>query len=149
MPETKKKLQLVGRIKNMPNGNKEKFAEYQKIYEDQGYEVFNPHDLSVKYPDMPEAEYMGLDLQNISKSDVVAVLPDWDNSKGAKMEVFFALSYGVKVINAKDGKPICYKSCTLSITSDKETAECKFGCKKIEIDVYLGLTKKQKNNGDD
>lgn len=144
MKNSKEKLQLVGRIKNMPNGNKEQFEKYKKIYEDLGYEVFSPHSLKDQYPDLDEVQYMGICLQNISNCNVIVVCPGWENSRGAKLEVFFALTYGIKVLEASTKNPICFKNCTIEVSKDENFVQCNFGCNKIELDVYMNLTKKEK-----
>jgi nucleoside 2-deoxyribosyltransferase len=94
-------IYLAGRMKHIPEMNKARFDTYEKKLIDLGMRVFNPHRVNDSKPGLKEVEYMGIDLQQISVSDAVYVIPGWEGSKGAKFEVFFALNYGIPVYFAE------------------------------------------------
>ncbi|WP_426783097.1 DUF4406 domain-containing protein [Pseudomonas atacamensis] len=48
------------------------------------------------------ADYMAYDLTRLGLCGQVAVLPGWENSKGARLEVHIARELGMKVVNAHD-----------------------------------------------
>lgn len=73
----------------------------------QGYRVENPaknngDTLSAALADVREtaltwAEYMKRDLVRLAKSDAVCLLPGWQNSKGATLEVHIARALGMVI----------------------------------------------------
>jgi len=65
-----------------------------------GYEVVNPAEL--QHNQAPEAEatraeYMALDLPHVIACDILCLLPDWEQSRGANVELLVALSCGNEV----------------------------------------------------
>ena len=67
----------------------------------QGYEVENPADHGI-VEGAQWADYMAYDLTRLGLCGKVAVLPGWENSKGARLEVHIARELGMKVVNAHD-----------------------------------------------
>lgn len=67
----------------------------------QGYEVENPADHGV-VEGAQWADYMAYDLTRLGLCGQVAVLPGWENSKGARLEVHIARELGMPVVNAHD-----------------------------------------------
>lgn len=117
MNERSQKVYLAGRMKHIANMNREKFDHYEKKLIEMGYSVFNPHRVNDAYPNKKEVEYMGIDLQQISVSDAVYVIPGWEASKGAKFEVFFALNYGIPVYCAEKLTQIDWTTVSLQINT--------------------------------
>ncbi|MCX9150509.1 DUF4406 domain-containing protein [Pseudomonas sp. TB1-B1] len=66
-----------------------------------GYEVENPADHGI-VEGAQWADYMAYDLTRLGLCGQVAVLPGWENSKGARLEVHIARELGMKVVNARD-----------------------------------------------
>ena len=65
-----------------------------------GFDVVNPTEL--KHNEDPEAdvsraEYMTLDLPYVIACDVLALLPDWEQSRGTNVELLVALACGNEV----------------------------------------------------
>lgn len=100
------KLYLAGAMSGLPLLNKAQFDKYEEKYVKLGHQVFNPHRISDKYPHLKEIEYMGIDIQQLSVSDAIIIIPNWTESKGATMEVYFALRYGLPVYCAEAGLQI-------------------------------------------
>lgn len=66
-----------------------------------GYEVENPADHgTVKGAEW--ADYMAYDLTRLGLCGMIALLPDWENSKGARLEVHIAEQLGMAIVNAHD-----------------------------------------------
>lgn len=67
----------------------------------QGYVVENPAEHGV-VDGADWADYMAYDLTRLGLCGQVAVLPGWENSKGARLEVHIARELGMTVVNAHD-----------------------------------------------
>ncbi len=67
----------------------------------QGYEVENPADLGIVECAQWE-DYMAYDLTRLGLCGVIALLPGWDLSQGARLEVMIAEHLGMRVVNAHD-----------------------------------------------
>lgn len=66
-----------------------------------GYVVENPSEHGV-VDDAEWRDYMAYDLTRLGLCGIVAVLPGWENSKGARLEVLIAERLGMTVVNAHD-----------------------------------------------
>lgn len=115
-----KKVYISGAITGMPNKNKEEFKKYEDKFINLGYEVINPHNIfsdeeveRIESMDISEDEkwciFLKEDLIQMLKCDFVAVLPNWEHSRGANLEIKTALGVKMPVINAKDLQEIIYK----------------------------------------
>lgn len=89
-----KNIYLSGKITGDPEF-REKFARKAEELTKQGWRVFNP----AVHPDMFSWEhFMELDLLALSKCDAIFLLPDWKESRGAKMELDEAKRLGKRII---------------------------------------------------
>ncbi|CAI8818070.1 DUF4406 domain-containing protein [Pseudomonas sp. IT-P100] len=66
-----------------------------------GYEVENPADHGI-VAGAQWADYMAYDLTRLGLCGVIALLPGWERSEGAKLEVQIAHRLGMTVVNAND-----------------------------------------------
>lgn len=66
-----------------------------------GYEVENPADHGI-VEGAQWADYMAYDLTRLGLCGVIALLPGWEKSQGAKLEVLIAERLGITVVNAHD-----------------------------------------------
>ncbi len=89
-----KTVYLSGKITGDPDF-KHKFLGWESIVIDMGAsKVRNP----ARLPDgWDYDEYMEHCMIMVRRCDLVAVLPDWEDSKGARAEVAYALSLGKPV----------------------------------------------------
>ncbi|ROM84903.1 hypothetical protein BK652_10010 [Pseudomonas brassicacearum] len=95
------RLYLAGPMTGFEDFN---FPAFNKMAADlraQGYVVENPAAHGV-VDGADWADYMAYDLTRLGLCGQVAVLPGWENSKGARLEVHIARELGMKVVNAHD-----------------------------------------------
>jgi nucleoside 2-deoxyribosyltransferase len=100
------KLYLSGKVSGLADLNKPKFAKYEEILLLHGWEVFNPHSIAPPTPPLKKggsdewAYYMRHCIKALMDCDIVAVLDDWQQSRGAMIEVQTALDLGMQVVTA-------------------------------------------------
>jgi hypothetical protein len=100
------------------------FFEVERELKELGYEVINPaHNdgptletalQSAGTPSNPGhtwAYYMRRDLPHVLEVDALCVLPNWQNSKGASLEVHVAEAIGVPIMILRDGELIPRVTC--------------------------------------
>lgn len=109
------KIYLAGPMRGLPYFNHTTFNEYAAALRKLGHEVFNPVEstenlygagIYARHPkgDEPEAGIDGrkvffLDLEFICKhAEAIAMLPGWENSKGARAEHAVAIALGHKIL---------------------------------------------------
>jgi len=108
------KLYLAGPMRGYPEYNFPAFHAAAAELRAQGHEVFSPAERDLNEdgfnPKTDEAKplryYMLFDLPAVLKSDAVAVLPGWEKSTGAKLEVHVARVCGIPVLWAETFDPV-------------------------------------------
>lgn len=112
-----RKIYIAGKISGLPlNEVVIKFGNYSQQILEQGFIPINPIDLhlcnecnieSNFYCDNCEntgiikrthAEYMKIDINAFLDADEIHMLPDWKDSKGAKIEHQLALDLGINIV---------------------------------------------------
>lgn len=103
------KLYLSGKMRGEPDHGHALFAEWREKLRAAGHDVWCPAENSAKlglvggdYPRDVLADLLALDIRQVALSEVVAVLPNWVHSKGARAEVAFADAVGIPVLRVED-----------------------------------------------
>lgn len=92
-----KKVYLSGPITGHPN-YQAFFAEHEADLANSGYEVMNPAKLDDPDNPPPWHECVIRDLGYVALCDIVALLPGWHQSHGARIEAMFAIKMGKRFI---------------------------------------------------
>jgi hypothetical protein len=83
-------LYLSGPMTSYPDWNYPAFAAVAHALRERGHQVFNPAETFGGDPSRPRAEYMRLDVAALLTVEAVVILPGWEQSKGATLEVAIA-----------------------------------------------------------
>lgn len=103
------KLYLAGPMRGIPDYNFPAFHAAAARLRAKGHEVWSPAERDEQddgfNPSTDEAKplryYMLYDLPAVLRSDAVAVLPGWERSTGAQLEIHVARVCGIPVLNAE------------------------------------------------
>jgi hypothetical protein len=88
-------LYVAGPMTGYPSFNYPVFAAAADSLRAAGFVVENP----AENPEQSSwADYMRLSLQQIGRVDGIAVLPGWEHSRGAVLEVHIAHALGMRVL---------------------------------------------------
>lgn len=128
--KTKEKIYLAGPMRGIPQFNYPAFAKAAAALRAKGFYVFNPAEADIERTgkdagelspagDLAEATAKGFDLRAALCEDLtficeeahgIAMLPGWQNSKGATAERATALALGLFVIRLDgEGNIVCYE----------------------------------------
>lgn len=95
------RLYLAGPMTGFEDFNFPAFNKMAAELRARGYVVENPAEHGV-VEGADWADYMAYDLTRLGLCGQVALLPGWENSKGARLEVHIARELGMQVVNAHD-----------------------------------------------
>lgn len=99
---------LAGPMTGYPEYNSDAFKAAASALREKGYGVVSPHELDAE-EDLTFTswgEFLARDLQEVLKADGVVVLPNWEASKGARLEVDTALRLGKPVLRFPSLEPL-------------------------------------------
>lgn len=112
-----KKIYIAGPMRGLPGWNFAAFDAAERRLRDAGHLPLSPAATTraiygVNYMSGdPEADdrhlrhVMSIDLANVFAADAVAVLPGWERSRGARVELALAAFLGLEVIDAETLEP--------------------------------------------
>lgn len=99
------RVYLAGPMRGLPDFNYPAFHKAAAELRAIGFDVFNPAEAFDGDQSLPASTYLRLDFDElVNKSQKVFVLPGWQSSAGARVEVQIALSIGLPVHLWEDGK---------------------------------------------
>ena len=96
-----KRVYVAGPMTGIPDFNYPAFNAVADRLRAQGYEVENPADHGI-IEGAQWADYMAYDLTRLGLCGMIALLPDWEKSQGARLEVLIAEKLGMTVVDAHD-----------------------------------------------
>lgn len=90
MQQIPKRLYLAGPMAGRAEHNFPLFNQIARLLRDKGYHVFNPAENNDGGVRRPRAFYMRLDIPALLASQAMVLLPGWQESRGASLEVWLA-----------------------------------------------------------
>jgi hypothetical protein len=100
------KIYLAGPMSNLPSWNFPAFHAAAAKLRSLGHEVFNPAEIDGGDTSQSWEYYMRKDIVLVAMSEAIAVLPGWEKSRGATLEVYIARKLGMPVLDAETLAPI-------------------------------------------
>jgi hypothetical protein len=88
-------LYVCGPMTGLPELNFPAFFEAERQLLDVGYTVLNPAARAGKTEGQAWEWYLRRGIQDVTNSGGIALLPDWQKSKGARLEVIVADTLGI------------------------------------------------------
>lgn len=88
---------LSGPMTGLPDYNRPAFDEVAKSLREEGYSVFSPSEVGARDQIMSRSWYMRKDIEALLQSDSVMMLPDWEQSEGAKLEFEIAKQLELRI----------------------------------------------------
>lgn len=85
------KLYIAGPMTGLPEFNYPAFAHAEQRLQQAGFETLNPARRPAD-PSWTWVDYMRPALRDVTEADGLALLPGWQESRGAKLEVDVALA---------------------------------------------------------
>jgi hypothetical protein len=107
-----KAVYIAGPMTGLPEYNYPAFFEAEAKFAADGWTTFNParHDASWitddMDPDWVRAQYMRQDIIDVMDADAIALLPGWQMSKGAAVELAVARILCKQVLDAVTMEPL-------------------------------------------
>ena len=96
----KQVVYLSGKMTGLPDFGREIFNAAQKRLEAHGYRVLNPAWMPLG---MEYEQYMRVDFALLDVCDVIALLPNWEDSQGAQAELAYAQNLNKEIAYYRDG----------------------------------------------
>lgn len=90
---------VSGPMTGYPDFNFPAFADAARRLRDAGHSVYSPHECFNGSQTMAYADYIREDVRLVCLSRAVVVLPGWEHSKGANLEVHLAHTLGIPVLD--------------------------------------------------
>src|SRR6266700_7527506 len=100
------KIYLAGPMRGVPMFNFPAFHEAAARLRAQGHEVFSPAEKDAEAgqdgtkPALTISHYMAIDLPEVCRADAVVLLPGWEKSQGATIEIAVGRAVGKQILDA-------------------------------------------------
>lgn len=101
-----KRIYIAGPMSGYPDCNFAAFHAAAQRLAAAGWTVFNPAENFGGRKDLPREAYLRLDLATLTQCDALALLPGWEESRGAKLEYLVARELGCEVVDAVTLQPL-------------------------------------------
>jgi hypothetical protein len=93
-----KRVYLSGPMAGLPDLNFPAFHAYAATLRSAGFDVVNPADLNPE-PGKSWEECLRVDLRELCGCEAIALMPGWERSKGANLELHVAHRLGLEVMH--------------------------------------------------
>jgi nucleoside 2-deoxyribosyltransferase len=91
-------IYLSGPMTGLPDFNRPAFDRAAETLRSKGYEVWSPAEAFDRNVIMPRSYYMKEDIKALLECDTVMMLPDWESSRGARLEFEIAKELELPVL---------------------------------------------------
>lgn len=95
------RIYIAGPMTGYPDWNFPTFRAAAAALRARGHEVISPAELdeadSAPLGSLPWAEYLRRDIPHLISCEAIALLPGWENSRGARLEHHIATALGMSV----------------------------------------------------
>ncbi len=92
---------LAGPMSGIPDFNYPAFHAAARAIRGFGVKVANPADNFDGDQTLPWLTYLALAIRQVTEATTVVVLPGWETSEGAGLEVYVAYKLGLKIVDYK------------------------------------------------
>lgn len=96
-----KRVYIAGPMTGLPELNFPAFHAAAKSLRQAGFDAVNPAEINADTA-ASWLDCMRADIQQLVTCDGIAMLPGWENSKGAKLENHIATQLGLAVVTVAD-----------------------------------------------
>ena len=86
---------IAGPMSHLPENNYPAFNRAAELLRGVGLEVLNPAENEPLVEDPTWSDWMRMSLVQVAKADIIATLPNWGQSRGARLEVHVARELGI------------------------------------------------------
>jgi hypothetical protein len=100
------RVYISGPMTGQPQFNFQAFNEAAKELRARGFKVVNPAENFGGRTDLDRRTYLAHDIRQITRVDAVVVLPGWQGSRGACLEVAVARGLDMPVLDASTLQPV-------------------------------------------
>lgn len=97
---------IAGPMTGVPEFNYPLFYATAERLRSQGHEVENPAESDGGTSHKPREFYLRKAIAMLVKCDAVVVLPNWENSRGACLEVLIAGELGMPILDVATMRPV-------------------------------------------
>ena len=101
-----KRIYIAGPMTGLPDHNFPAFHAAAARLRKAGWDVVNPAENFGGRTDLPRESYLRADVALLVGCDAVAMLPGWEDSRGAKLEYLLARELGLLVFDAETLQPL-------------------------------------------
>lgn len=99
-----KRVYLSGPMTGLPDLNFPAFHAAAATLRAAGFDVVSPAEVNPDHS-MPWEQCLRLDIKALCDCDAIALMPGWENSKGAHLELHIAHRIGLTIKNIADLTP--------------------------------------------
>ncbi len=101
MSDAPQRLYLAGPMSGYAEHNYPEFNRAAALLRAEGYQVFNPAENADDGVRHPRSFYMRKDIPALMDCDAIAVLPNWQQSRGACLEMWIAIDLDMPIFNCR------------------------------------------------